>query len=189
MAKRLEKKRREFDQKMIDLARVTRVVAGGRRFRFRAAVVIGNRKGRVGLGLAKGADVSAAVEKAVHRAEKRLFDIIIRGGTITHEVASKFKGAYVLLKPAPRGSGIIAGGPVRAVVELAGVKDILSKMLGSSNKISNAMATLQALKSLETPEDVAKRRGKTLSLQKVPFSSDKMPREGKSKIWAKEKKS
>ncbi|MDP2917947.1 MAG: 30S ribosomal protein S5 [bacterium] len=165
MAKGFDRKRqrqapKEFDQKLVDLARVTRVVAGGRRFRFRAAVVLGNRRGRVGMGVAKGADVSQAVEKAVNKAQKNLIDISLDGRTITHEVRTKYKGALVLLKPCREGTGIIAGGAVRAVVELAGVKDIVSKMLGSNNKISNIRATLKALQSLETKNEILKRRGK-----------------------------
>lgn len=154
---------KEYEQKLVDLARVTRVVAGGRRFRFRATVVIGNKKGTVGMGVAKGADVSTAVEKAVKRAQKNLINVSLAGGTIPHETEVKYKGARVLLKPAREGTGVIAGGPVRAVVELAGVKDILSKMLGSQNKISNVRATLQALQNLETADDILKRRGKEVS--------------------------
>jgi len=151
---------KEYEQKLVDLARVTRVVAGGRRFRFRATVVIGNKKGTVGMGVAKGVDVSTAVEKAVKRAQKNLINVSLVGGTIPHEIEVKYKGARVLLKPAREGTGVIAGGSIRAVVELAGVRDILSKMLGSQNKISNVRATLQALQNLETADDVLKRRGK-----------------------------
>lgn len=152
----------EFEQKLVDLARVTRVVAGGRRFRFRAAVVIGNRKGKVGIGVAKGADVTIAVEKAVAQAKKGLFQIILAQNTITHPVRCKYKSAEVLLKPARPGTGIIAGGAVRAVVELGGIRDIVSKMLGSKSKINNMHATLKALSSLESLEQVLKRRGKML---------------------------
>ncbi len=164
MAKKISKKTfrkipKEYEQKLVDLARVTRVVAGGRRFRFRATVVIGNKKGTVGMGVAKGTDVSTAVEKAVKRAQKKLINISLRGGTIPHETEVKYKGARVLLKPAREGTGIIAGGSVRAVVELAGIRDILSKMLGSQNKISNVRATLRALQNLETKDDILKRRG------------------------------
>lgn len=150
----------DFDQKILDVARITRVVAGGRRFRFRVAVVIGNRRGNVGFGIAKGADVANAVEKAVARAKKNCFEINLVDGTILHEIREKFKAAIVLLKPAKEGRGIIAGGPVRAVVEMVGIRNIVSKMLGSQNKVSNARATLNALKSLEKREDIAKRRGR-----------------------------
>ncbi len=154
---------KEFDQKLIDLARVTRVVAGGRRFRFRATLVIGDKKGRVGIGTAKGSDVAIAVEKAYAQANKNLQKmqkIVMDKNTIPHQVELKFKSARVLLRPARQGTGIIAGGPVRAVVELAGIKDIVSKMLGSNNKINNAQATLKALISLESAEDVRARRGR-----------------------------
>lgn len=147
----------EFEQKLVDLARVARVVAGGRRFRFRAAVVIGNRKGKVGLGVAKGSDVAIAVEKAVAQAKKNLINVLLSENTIPHEVRHKYKSARVLLKPARKGKGVIAGGPVRAVVELSGIRDISSKMLGSNNKISNARATLEALASLESSRDLLQR--------------------------------
>lgn len=160
--KRIKNREKEFEQKIIDLARVARVVAGGRRFRFRVAVVVGNRKGKVGIGVAKGADVSIAVEKAVSKAKKNLFTVALEKGTITHEIEARFKAAHILLKPASEGTGIIAGGPVRAVVELAGVRNIVSKMLGSNNKISNARATFKALQDLETREEVLERRGKKI---------------------------
>jgi len=165
MTKRFPKKTKhnippEFEQRLVDLARVTRVVAGGRRFRFRAAVVIGNKKGKVGIGVAKGSDVSIAMEKAVSQAKKHLITVVLNQNTIPHEVETKFKSARVLLKPAREGTGIIAGGPVRAVVELAGIRDIVSKMLGSNNKINNLLATFQALQSLELREDVLRRRQK-----------------------------
>lgn len=153
-----KKKPSEFDQKLVDLARVTRVMAGGRRFRFRAAVVIGNKKGKVGLGVAKGPDVAIAVDKAVSQARKNLIFVPISDGTIPYITEVKFKAARVLLKPAREGTGIIAGGPVRAVIEAVGIKDILSKSLGSSNKISNVKATLIALKNLETREEIKKRK-------------------------------
>lgn len=150
----------EFEQKLVDLARVTRVVAGGRRFRFRAAVVIGNRKGKVGVGIAKGSDVSIAVDKAVAQAKKNLFTVVLYKSTIPHAIRTKYKSAEVLLKPARKGSGVIAGGAVRAVVELVGIRDIVSKMLGSDSKINNMRATVRALVGLESPEAVMRRRGR-----------------------------
>lgn len=138
----------EFEQKLIDIARVARIVAGGRRFRFRACVVIGNKKGKVGLGLAKGADVTGAVSKAVVRAKKNLIQVPIIKGTIPHQVEVKYKGARIFLKPAVPGTGIIAGSSVRSVVELSGIKDILSKIQGSDSKINNAKAVILALKKL-----------------------------------------
>lgn len=140
--------KKEFDSKVVEIKRVTRVVAGGKRMRFRALVVIGDRKGKVGIGLRKGVDVADAVAKATAKAKKNLLSVALVGGTIPHIVKIKYKAARVLLKPAKAGKGIIAGGPVRAVLSLAGVKNITSKMLGSANKISNVRATYEALKSL-----------------------------------------
>ncbi|MFA6553213.1 MAG: 30S ribosomal protein S5 [Patescibacteria group bacterium] len=138
----------EFDQKMIDIARVTRVMAGGKRMNFRACVVIGDHKGRVGMGLKKGADVSLAINKAVASAKKNLINVTTINDTVPCKVRNKFGAAVVMLKPAPVGSGVIAGGAVRAVLELAGVKNVVSKMLGSKNKVNNVMATLGALEKL-----------------------------------------
>jgi len=153
------REKREFDQKTIDLARVARVVAGGRRFRFRATVVIGNRKGKVGIGISKGKDVRNAIDKAVTRAKRNMIEIPLTGGTVPHQMRVKYSGADVLIKPARPGTGIIAGGAVRPVMELAGVKDIVSKMLGSSNHTNSAQATLKALSLMETPEQLSLRRG------------------------------
>ncbi len=141
----------EFDQKLLDLARVTRVVKGGRRFRFRATLVIGNRKGKVGVGVAKGADVSGAIQKAYNDAKKNLVTIKLNGATISHDITFKLGASKVLLRPAPAGRGIIAGGAVRAVVDLLGVKDIVSKSLGASNPINVARATVKALEGLKAP--------------------------------------
>ena len=160
MKKRDPKKRRrrnykeqkdEFDQKIVDLARVTRVMAGGKRMRFRATVAVGDKKGRVGIGLAKGSDVTIAVNKAVRQAKKQLLQLRLIDGTIPHEVVSKFCGAQVLLKPARQGRGLIAGGPIRIVLELAGVKNIVTKMQGSKNKVNNVKAVMKALRSLKYP--------------------------------------
>lgn len=143
--------RSEFDRKLLDVRRVARVMAGGRRFSFRATVVIGNRRGKVGIGVAKGPDVTSAADKAVARAKKHLFVVpITPAGSIAHEVKAKFSAAVVLLKPRSEGSGIVAGGAVRAVVELAGISNISSKILSRTpNKLTNAMATLEALKQLK----------------------------------------
>lgn len=143
----------EFEQKIIEIARVTRVTAGGKRMRFRACVVIGNKKGQVGLGITKGADVTIAVNKAVTKAKKNLINLKIVNNTIPHRIEKKFGGARVLLKSAPDGTGIIAGGVVRAVVELAGIKNMVGKVKGSKSKINNAKATLLALESLQTREE------------------------------------
>jgi len=140
----------EFDQYVLDLARVTRVTEGGKHMSFRACVIIGDRRGRVGFGVAKGKDVQLGVGKAVHQAKKRLINVPIINETIPHQVYSKFKAAYVMLKPAPRGSGIIAGGAVRAVLELAGIPNVSSKIVGrTKNKISVVKATFEALKSFK----------------------------------------
>lgn len=140
----------EFESKLLDLARVTRVAAGGRRFRFRAVVVIGNKQGKTGLGVAKGLDVAQAVDKATRLAKKNLIEIPIIEGTIPHEVTAKFGPAEVLLLPKRKGRGLVAGGTVRVICTLAGIKNISSKILGrTGNKLNNARATIEALKSLK----------------------------------------
>lgn len=154
------REKREFDQEVIDIARVTRVMAGGKRMRFRACIVIGDRKGRVAMGLAKGADVSGAITKAVSKAKKQLINITIVNDTIPHVIRQKSGAAIVLLKPAPKGSGIIAGGAVRPLFELAGIKNIVSKMLGSQNKVNNVRAAIIALSSLRDYKTIKKLRGK-----------------------------
>lgn len=141
--------KKDVQSKVVEITRVTRVVAGGKRMRFRALVVVGDRKGRVGIGVKKGSDVAEAVAKATTEARKRMVSVAIVGDTIPHRVQIKYKAAKVLLKPARPGSGIIAGGPVRAVVDMAGIRNISSKMLGSSNKISNVRAAFEALCSLK----------------------------------------
>ncbi len=157
------KKDREFDQILVEIARVARVMKGGRRFGFRATVVIGDRKSRAGMGVAKGADVSMAINKAVSKARKKLVTVPLINGTIPHEITLKKGSAKVFLKPARPGTGIIAGGGVRAVAELSGVKDLLSKMLGSANKINNVRATLAAFEKLQMPEAISAKRGKELA--------------------------
>lgn len=141
----------EFEQKLLDVARVARVVAGGRRFSFRALAIVGDKRGRVGMGVGKGPDVQIATAKAVRVAKKGLIEIPMKGGTISHAVEAKYGSAYVFLKPARSGRGIIAGGPVRVICELAGLEDISAKILSrSTNKINNARATMEALKRLST---------------------------------------
>jgi small subunit ribosomal protein S5 len=145
------KEEKEFDSKLLDLARVERMRAGGRRLRFRAVMVIGNKKGKVGLGVAKGLDVAQAVEKATRAAEKNMIEIPILEGSIPHEVSSKFGAAKILLKPQRKGRGLMAGGTVRVICNLAGIKNISSKVLGrTSNKLNNAKATIKALRKLKT---------------------------------------
>lgn len=139
---------KQFDERTLQVDRVARVVKGGRRFRFRALVVVGDRKNRVGVGSAKGADVTAAVSKATDVAKKNFITVNLKKGTLPHEVQTKVSGANILLKPARPGTGIIAGGVVRTVLEVAGVHNALSKSLGSSNKTNLAYATIGALDSL-----------------------------------------
>lgn len=143
---------KQFDERVVHIDRVARVVKGGRRFRFRALVVVGDRKGRVAIGIAKGADVTAAVAKAVDSAKKNFLALKLYNGTFPHEAQAKVGGSNILLKPASPGTGLIAGGVVRTVLEVAGVKNALSKSLGSSNKINTAYATLEALKAMESAD-------------------------------------
>ena len=149
----------EYDQKLLDLARVTRVVKGGRRFRFRATLVIGNRKGKVGVGVGKGADVSDSIQKAYSDAKKNLVEVPVIKNTIAHDVSMKDGSARVILKPAAKGRGIVAGGAVRAVVDYAGIKDIVSKSLGTANKLNVARATVKALDSLKAARSRQSRTG------------------------------
>jgi len=137
-----------FDERVMHIDRVARVVKGGRRFRFRALVVVGDRKHRVGIGIAKGADVTAAVTKATDVAKKNMITVPLYKGTLPHEVQAKVGGANILVKPASAGTGLIAGGVVRTILEVAGISDALSKSLGSTNKANTAYATLAALDSV-----------------------------------------
>lgn len=138
---------KEFDDRVIEIARISRVVKGGRRIRFRALIVIGDRKGRVGMGVAKANEVADAVRKATTKAKKNLINVPVINGTIPHEITSKYSAAVVMLRPATPGTSIVAGGSIRAVVELAGISDILTKSMGSQNKINNVTATIKALGS------------------------------------------
>lgn len=140
---------KQFDERIIHVNRVARVVKGGRRFRFQALVVVGDRKNKVGIGVSKGADVTAAVTKATDVAKKHMMVVNLYKGTIPHESLGRVGGAKILIKPASPGTGLIAGGVVRTVLEVAGVTNILSKSLGSTNKINTAYATLEALDALE----------------------------------------
>jgi len=163
---------KQFDERVVHIDRVARVVKGGRRFRFRALVVVGDHKGKVGIGVAKGADVTAAVAKAVDVAKKNFMTIKLHNGTIPHESEAKVSGARILIKPAAPGTGLIAGGVVRTVLEVAGVSNVLSKSLGSSNKINTAYATLAALQSIVPADkwltrEVAAAAKKTAKAEKV----------------------
>ena len=161
--KTFDKPKSELEDKVIAINRVTKVVKGGRQFRFAATVVVGNRKGKVGIGLGKAKEIPDAVKKATQAASKNLINVeLIDNRTISHEIIVKEGAVRVMLKPATEGTGVKAGGPVRDVLELAGVKDVLSKSLGSSTKVNMARATLNALKLQKSPSHVAALRGKTV---------------------------
>lgn len=150
MQKIEEEKAKEFESKLLDLARVVKVTGGGKHFRFRALMVVGDRRGRVGAGVAKGRDVAQAIEKATRVAKKNLIEVPIVDGTILYGVSAKYGAAKVLLKPQRKGRGLVAGGTVRIICDLAGIENISSKILGAtSNKINNARATIKALKKLK----------------------------------------
>jgi small subunit ribosomal protein S5 len=154
---------RELKERVIEINRVAKVVKGGRRFSFTALVVIGDEVDRVGVGYGKAREVPLAISKAVDDAKKNLFTVPKHGTTVTHEILGTFGAARVFIRPASEGTGVIAGGGVRAVLELAGIRDVLAKSLGTTNPINMAKATVNGLKSLRRPEDVAKMRGKTIS--------------------------
>lgn len=155
-----EQRQKQFEEEVVNIGRVTKVTKGGRDFRFSATVAVGDRKGRVGIGTGKAKEVPDAIKKASQAAIKNVVRVSIVDGTIPHEAIGVRGASRVMLKPATAGTGVKAGGPVRAVLELAGVKNILSKSLGSNTKINMAYATLEALKSQRTIEEVAKLRGK-----------------------------
>lgn len=157
-----EEKEDQFTEKLVKLNRVAKVVKGGRRFSFSALMVVGDKNGHVGIGFGKANEVSEAIRKGVDKAKKNMVAVNIKGNTIPHEVYGNFKSGKVILKPASPGTGIIAGGPVRAVVELAGIKDILSKSLGSSNALTIVKATMNGLTSLMNLTEVLEARGKTV---------------------------
>ena len=164
---------KQFDERMVNIDRVARVVKGGRRFRFRALVVLGDHKGRVGIGIAKGADVTAAVSKATDVAKKHLTTIQLYKNTVPHEAEAKVSGARILIKPASPGTGLIAGGVVRTILEVAGVNDALSKSLGSTNKANIAYATLECLQSMEPAKNWTRARVADKPAAKIPESAGK----------------
>lgn len=172
--KKMPKEKPEFDQQIVDLARVTRVTKGGKQLSFRATVLIGDHNGRVGYGVEKGKDVQIAVEKAVNHAKKNLINVPFVYGTIPHIVEAKHKAAKVLLKPAPQGSGVIAGGAIRAVLEMAGVQNVSSKMLGkSNNKMNNIKATFAALQTFKM--SAIKKAEKKPEVVAVPAVKEEKP--------------
>jgi small subunit ribosomal protein S5 len=161
---------RELKERVVEINRVAKVVKGGRRFSFTALVVIGDEVDRVGVGYGKAREVPLAISKAVDDAKKNLFTVPKHGQTITHEVLGRFGAARVLLRPASPGTGVIAGGGVRAVLELGGIRDVLAKSLGTTNPINMLKAAESALRNLRRPEDVAKARGKSIS-EVLPYKA------------------
>ena len=152
----------QYDERVIAINRVAKVVKGGRRFSFTALVVVGDGNGKVGLGYGKAKEVPGAIQKGMEEAKKNLFAVPLAGSTVTHMIIGEHDAARVMLKPAAPGTGVIAGGAARAILEAAGVHDVLAKSLGSSNAINVARATIDGLRSLRRPEEIAKMRGKSV---------------------------
>jgi len=183
----------EFEERVIEVSRVARTVKGGRRIRFRALVVIGNRKGKIGMGLGKSTDVSEAVKKAVSQAKKQMVTVPIIDGTIPYGVTSKHGSAVVMLKPAASGTSIVAGGCIRAIADLAGITDLLSKMLGSANKVNNIIATINALSSfnpsyVERVKKMSENSASKIAAQPVKIETKVEEKKEEEKVKAKAEK-
>lgn len=163
----------EFEQKLVDLSRVTRVTRGGKQLSFRALVVLGDRKGQVSYGLSKGKDVTIAVSKAVDQAKKRMIKLSLAKGTISHEVRHKYKAARILLKPAPQGTGVKAGGAMRIVLDLAGIENVVGKIMGTNNKINNVKCTYEALTLLKKPRISKKEKKEETRNKKQEIKGEK----------------
>ncbi len=172
---------KEFDERVVEIARVSRVVKGGRRIRFRALVVIGDRKGRIGMGVARANEVADAIKKAVSHAKKKLIEVPVIDGTIPYEVVAKHDAAKVILRPAAPGTSIVAGGAVRTVVELAGITDILAKILGTRNKLNNVNAVVKALGSFDAGY-VAKARKMSERSKKKEIKSEEKAEPARSAV-------
>ena len=153
---------KEFEETVVEIKRISKKTKGGNTIRFSALVVVGDKKGKVGIGLSKAPDVSNAIRKALEKAKRRMVKVSIRGTTIPYSINEKYSAARVLLKPAPPGSGIIAGGPMRAVFEVLGVTNVLAKCLGSTNPYNIVRATLNGLQAMNTPSEIAAKRGKSV---------------------------
>lgn len=175
------REKKEYDEEVIQIDRVTRVVKGGRRLRFRATVVIGNKKGKVGMGVGKSSEVTGAIQKAIAQAKKTLIQVPMAGQTIPHKVQVKFKAARLLLMPACPGTGIIAGGPLRKIVELAGIHDIMAKSMGTNNRVSNTQAGIIALSKLQEIPWLAKKVPAKVQEQTAEKPKDKPKSKPESK--------
>lgn len=171
-----KKEPKEFEESVIKIDRVTKVVKGGRRLRFRATVVIGNRKGKVGIGIGKSTEVTGAIQKAIAKAKKDMILVVLDGSTIPHDIKIKYKSSKILLLPAAPGTGLIAGGTIRKVLELAGIKDILSKSYGTTNKVNNTKGTFEALKGLKETPKMAKEAAKKAEKKASAAAKAKAPK-------------
>ena len=190
---RKPREQKEFEETILDIARVTRVVKGGRRMRFRVTVIIGDKKGRVGMGMGKAGEVLVAIQKAVAAAKKQLIRVPVFEDTIPHDIKSTFKASQILLFPAPEGTGVIAGGAVRKILELAGVKNVLSKVHGSRNAINIAYGTFAALKELQNKIPPTNKKKEASTSEEVQTEEKKeekktVPKKKEAKAQPKEKK-